>query len=214
MHIEPIGDVSECKVVHDESETSDRLEAAVRVMKALAAGVSIRPMAGALELAGGPNRFAAPQLSGGGAVSGDSVINMMAYELGDDDALIIELDPPNPRFWNIQIGDSWSQAIDYMYHQASLSMTQASADDDGKVRIVVSSRDPGVKNWLTPVDSRRGVIIVRWYFVEREALPDTRVVPYAEIDQNLPASTTRVTPEQRAEQLRSRHRAISRRNIF
>jgi hypothetical protein len=145
------------------------------------------------------------------AAAADATYNIMAYEVGPDEALIIEVDPPNPKFWDIQLGDTWNQALDYIYHQTSLNMGQAPVDADGKIRIVLAHRDPGVRNWLDAYDTPRGTILVRWYFAQGQALPTAQLTPFAELDRRLPAATARVTPDERQAQLTKRRRALERR---
>jgi hypothetical protein len=212
MHVEVIDDLEPRPIVYDEAEMIRRLEDAMQFMKTLVAGVSIKGVEDVVTLAGGWNRFAVPKFSGAAAAATNATYNVLAYQIGPDEALVIELDPPNPRYWGIQVGDSWNQAIDYASHQSSLNMYQGTIDTDGRIRAVICHRDPGIRNWLTPVDSRRGTIMVRWYFAQGTATAVTaRLVPYVEIDQHLPRDAARITPEARHTELKRRQRAIERR---
>ncbi|TAL02244.1 MAG: DUF1214 domain-containing protein [Rhodospirillaceae bacterium] len=211
MHVEAIDDVAPRPMVHDETTMIRRLEDAVRFMKYCADGVSIKVVEGALAMAGGWNRFAVPKLGAGQAAAPEATYNILAYDIGPEDALIVEIDPPNPKYWGVQLSDIWSQAIDYTYHNCSLNKAQASVDGDGKIRAVICHRDPGIQNWLTPVDSRKGAVFVRYFFAQGISTPIARLVPYAELAQNLPEDTARIAPEVRRAELKKRRRAIERR---
>jgi hypothetical protein len=211
MQVEVADDLAPRPMIYGEAEMIRRLEDAVRFMKALVLGVSIKGVEDVFAMAGGWNRFAVPKFSGASAAANNATYNMLAYRIEPDEALVIELDPPNPRYWGIQLGDSWNQAIDYTFHQSTLNMHQAAIDADGKIRAVVCHRDPGICNWLTPVDSQKGTVMVRWYFAEAAATPAARLVPYAEIGRHLPEDVARITPEARRAELKGRQRAIERR---
>jgi hypothetical protein len=214
MHVEPIDEVAPRPAVPTEAETIERLEAAVRFMKLSAGVVAIKTVSDAIALAGGTNRFAVPKIDGAAAAASDATYNLMGFELAEDEALVIEVDPPEPRFWDIQVGDVWNQAVDYTYHQSSLNMAQAAPDPDGRLRFVLAHRDPGVANWLDTVGARRGVVLVRWYFASRAATPQARLVRFEELDGHLPPGTARITPEARRAELARRTRAIGRRHDF
>jgi hypothetical protein len=49
-----------------------------------------------------------------------------------------------------------------------LNNTQAQADPDGKVRIVVADQNPGVANWVETLGHRRGFLQFRWQRVSRQ----------------------------------------------
>ena len=53
-------------------------------------------------------------------------------------------------YQGIQLGSMWYISLDYINHQTSLTADQARHDPDGKLRFVISERDPGVANWLEP----------------------------------------------------------------
>ena len=211
MQVEVMDDLAPRPIIHDETEMIRRLEDAVRFMRTLVLGVSIKGVQDVLAMAGDWNRFAVPKFSGASAAANNATYNMLAYRIEPDEALIIELDPPSPRYWGIQLGDSWNQAIDYTFHQSTLNMHQAALDADGKIRVVVCHRDPGIRNWLTPVNSHKGTVMVRWYFAQGVATPTARLVSYTEIDRHLPQDVARVTPEARRAELKGRQRAIERR---
>ena len=103
--------------------------------------------------------------------------NYSYWELGDDEALVIEFTPPNCEYWNLQIGNHWLESLDFMSFQTHVNHETAVAEPDGEVRIVVAGRDPGVPNWLDTAGHSRGGLALRWVGAEEVPVPRTRVVP-------------------------------------
>jgi hypothetical protein len=135
----------------------------------------------------------------------------MYYEIGPDDAVIIDLPLIEARYWGLQTSSVWGQTNDFSYHQSSVGMDQARIDSDGRVRLVLSLSDPGVPNWLDPVGIPIGSVLLRWYKAKGSAVPVSRVVKLVELRSHLPKDTPSVTPEERAEQLHARSLASLRR---
>ena len=103
--------------------------------------------------------------------------NYSYWNLQEDQALVIEFRPPSCEYWNLQIGNHWLESLDFMHHQTHVNHLTAVLEDDGQVRIVVASQDPGVPNWLDTVGHRRGALALR--FVGADGVPQTitNVVP-------------------------------------
>lgn len=134
---------------------------------------------------------------------------MAMYELAEDEALILELDQlPDGVYWSFQLGDVWSRSLNYMYRHTSISGYHAAVDSDGAFRAVVAHRDPGVKNWLDTTGHVQGTVVFRNYRASRAPVPQSRKVKLADIMKHLPADTVMVTPEERTEALKKRHRGI------
>ncbi len=93
-----------------------------------------------------PNSFLPPfdGSSMGAAAENRPVIG--SWKLAPDEALIIEVTPPQGVYWSFSLGNAWWETIDYGNRQSSLNGHQAIVDDDGKVRVVVAHQDPGVAN--------------------------------------------------------------------
>ncbi|MDB5395971.1 MAG: hypothetical protein JWM91_3477 [Rhodospirillales bacterium] len=133
------------------------------------------------------------------------------YDLRPDEALIVEIDPPNARYWNLHLGDVWWQVTDFTHHQSSLNGHQVEFDSDGKARIVITAEDPGIANWLDPVGIMKGVAVLRWYFTDNYPTPAASVVNVRDLPAALPAETTWVTQEERRISLDERREAVMRR---
>lgn len=158
-----------------------------------------------------PNTFL-PPLDGtamGAAAENRPVIG--SWKLATDEALIIEVTPPEGLYWSYSLGNVWWETIDYGNRQSSLNGHQAVVDDDGKVRVVVAHRDPGAVNWLDTAGHSEGPIILRCVRTETAPVPTTRVVPFDRLGEELPSGTRRVSPSERAEAIDIRRKAVSRR---
>ena len=121
-----------------------------------------------------PNTFL-PPLDGtamGAAAENRPVIG--SWKLAPDEALIIEVTPPEGLYWSYSLGNIWWETIDYGNHQSSLNGYQAVVDDDGKVRVVVAHQDPGVANWLDTAGHSEGPIILRCVRTDTAPVPTTR----------------------------------------
>ena len=97
------------------------------------------------------------------------------WELGPDEAFVIELDPPDCEYWNLQIGNHWLESLDFMHHQTHVNHRTAVRNEDGSVTIVVAPRDPGRPNWLDTVGHARGALALRWVGASEIPVPRTRV---------------------------------------
>ena len=127
----------------------------------------------------------------------------------DDEALLIEMDKkPDGAYWSFQLGDVWSRSLDFTSRQSSLNDLEALPDADGKLRIVVSNRDPGLANWLDPCGRIEGTVVFRNYRARTPDIPNSRVLKVTELDAALPKDTRRVTPEQRKQMMTKRRVAM------
>ncbi|MDZ4266756.1 MAG: hypothetical protein U1D00_13865 [Mycobacterium sp.] len=112
------------------------------------------------------NTMVPPRLTPGGLATQYSSAGQ--FDLADDQALIITLPVTDAPYLGFQLGSLWYISLDYINHQTSLNGTQAQADPDGKIRIVVSDRNPGVTNWVETLGHRKGFLQFRWQRVSRE----------------------------------------------
>lgn len=103
------------------------------------------------------------------------------FELGSDEALVIDLVPPECDFWNFQLANYWMESLDYRYFPVHLNQGTAHVEADGSVRIVVAGTDPGVANWMDTCGHSHGTMCVRWVGAHEHPVPRTRVVQLAEL---------------------------------
>ncbi|MCB2077439.1 MAG: DUF1214 domain-containing protein [Novosphingobium sp.] len=132
-----------------------------------------------------------------------------AYDLADDEALIIESSVPTKcQYRSLILTNEIYETTDWYNNHSSLNGSQAAPDSDGKLRIVVSARDPGVRNWLDTAGYPRGVVQGRWTHCDSEPIPEARKVKVADVSKYLPADVARVTAEERQAIIRERRRAL------
>ena len=128
-----------------------------------------------------------------------------AYELADDEALIVEAKVPEQvKYWSLILTNDIYETTDWANNQASLNDAQAHVDADGWFRAVVSARDPGVPNWLDTSGYSSGAIQGRWFDASSAPIPQVRKVNVASVRSALPEDTPAVTPAQREAALRER----------
>jgi hypothetical protein len=137
------------------------------------------------------NTMTAPRSTPGGLATQFSSAGH--FDLGEDQAMIVTVPAAGGTtapYQGIQLGSMWYVSLDYINHQTSLTADQARIDPDGRLRFVISERDPGVANWLELTGRRRGYVQIRWQRLTRDLTPDdgpqVAVVPFAEIPGLLP----------------------------
>lgn len=112
------------------------------------------------------NTLTPPRLTPGGLATQYSSVGH--YDMTPDQALILTLPVTDAPYLGFQLGSLWYISLDYINHQTSLNGTQAQADPDGKIRIVVADQNPGVTNWVETLGHRKGYLQFRWQRVSRE----------------------------------------------
>jgi hypothetical protein len=112
------------------------------------------------------NTMVPPRLTPGGLATQYSSVGH--FELRPDQALVITLPVTDAPYLGFQLGSMWYISLDYINHQTSLNASQAQADPDGKIRIVVADQNPGVTNWVETLEHRRGFLQFRWQRLSRQ----------------------------------------------
>jgi hypothetical protein len=139
-----------------------------------------------------------------------------AYGMGNfrcapDEAVVVAFAPPACRHWSVSLADWWWQSLDYATRSSSLNGAQTVLDPDGVARIVIAHADPGVPNWLDTAGHERGSLVARFLLADAAPKPALERVPLARVREALHPATPIVTPDERAEQLACRRRAVWRR---
>lgn len=105
------------------------------------------------------------------------------WALGEDEALVIEVMPPECEYWNFQLNNYWMESLDYRYHRIHTNKHLADYEPDGSVRIIVAHTDPKMPNWLETTGHFEGTMCFRWVRSEETPQPNTRVVRFAELNE-------------------------------
>lgn len=154
-----------------------------------------------------------PNTLGGAGSPGDArrgrSVELMAWELGADQALIVELGKTDA-FWMVCLGGVFMNSFDYLYRPVSYTPSRATVDSDGAVRLVMCGDDPGYHNWLDTQGFGRGTLAIRTIMASRGVEARTAVVDRSELESALPGDTARITPSERRDQMLERFRAIQR----
>lgn len=93
---------------------------------------------------------------------------MAPFLLQPDQALVMTGRLPACRFANVMLWNMHMQTLEYRSHRTSLNRAQMQLDGDGRFRIVIASRDPGVPNWLDTEGRMLGTIFWRILLPESE----------------------------------------------
>ena len=103
------------------------------------------------------------------------------WELAPDEALVIEVMPPECDSWNFQLDNWWMESLDYRFHRIHTNKHIASYQPDGSIRIVVAHSDPGLPNWIETTGHSRGTMCFRWIRAKEHPEPTTRVVAFSDL---------------------------------
>lgn len=104
------------------------------------------------------------------------------WSLNPGEALVLEAMPPECDAWNFQLNNYWEESLDYRYYNVHINKHTAHYEDDGRVVIIVSPRDPGWGNWIDTVGHRHGTLGMRFTRAIDPPKPDLRIVKFSEID--------------------------------
>jgi len=136
---------------------------------------------------------------------------MGAVHLSRDQALVlVGVIPTSCDYWSVMLMDTVANPLDYMFRQSGLNGYVARVDPDGKVRIVVSERDPGVENWVDKSSYELNGIRGRFYKCGTPSWT-SKVVPMSALSSALYPGTPQVTADQRQQALRERIELVQHR---
>ncbi len=162
------------------------------------------------------NTMVAPRLTPGGLATQYSSAGH--FELTPDQALVITLPATDAPYLGFQLGSLWYVSLDYINHQTSLNGTQAQVDADGKIRIVVADRNPGVTNWVETLGHRKGFLQFRWQRISRQLTeadgPTVELVGIDEVAEHLPFHEgNKISPEDWRARIALRQKQIGDRMV-
>ncbi|NOP96514.1 DUF1214 domain-containing protein [Mycolicibacterium fortuitum] len=121
----------------------------------------------------------------GGAVFTEPAIHYVrgGWQLGPDEALLIEGELVGCRYWNVLAYSRFLNSLDYRHRRVSYTGATASLDGT-RYRFVVSATDPGpaAGDWIDSEGRAFGIIVMRFLQPEdRPPVPSTRVVRLADL---------------------------------
>ncbi|OBH56555.1 DUF1214 domain-containing protein [Mycobacterium sp. E2479] len=137
----------------------------------------------------------------------------MYWELAADEALIIEFDA-HDGLWMFTNMGVFFNSMDYLYRPVSYTPSRTQIDHDGRIRLVMAHRDPGVHNWLDTQGFERGNLTYRHLLEGEPAVLDTRVVKHDELLGVLPEETAMASAPERVAAMWERFHGIRRRYVL
>ncbi|QIL82533.1 hypothetical protein G7047_23290 [Diaphorobacter sp. HDW4A] len=155
------------------------------------------------------NTLPAPSLGGTGGRLANQAATYSAFDLTDDQALVITVGLGGAKYFIAPAYGRWLITTDYINHTQTLNNAQSVANPDGTYTYVVSPKDPGVYNWVDTVGLHQGFLNLRW-----QGLPATttnggpsasvQLVKLSDLKSVLPATTKFVSNAERQAQLDAR----------
>jgi hypothetical protein len=156
------------------------------------------------------NTFTAPNTPPGGAPS--IAYGGGCWDLHPHEALVIEHDVPDAHYWNWSMHHlHWFDSGTFDLRPTSINGRQAHVDEDGRVRVVVASTDPGVPNWLDTEGQPMGMAVYRYVGAVSKPQPTASVVPVGDVRRAVPASHPSTSPDERRQLLMVRSLGAQRR---
>lgn len=94
-------------------------------------------------------------------------------DLGDDEVILIEGQPPKARYWSVQFLSRWMESPDFRHFDVFYNQANTRLEADGSFRIVIAHSNPGAANWLDTTGLRSGNVCVRALKCEQNQLDVT-----------------------------------------
>jgi hypothetical protein len=154
-----------------DSELADQFTAmAWSLMKLTTLHRTIKP-----ELLDEPNTLLTAQAADLGAAdtTPDNLYMMGTFRLDPGQALVLDIAPPDTRYWNVTLESIWHECLEPRVRHSSVTNRGVRSDADGRVRIAISDRDNGFGHWLDTGGRTRGFVVLRW--LDNPEAPDVTV---------------------------------------
>jgi hypothetical protein len=117
-----------------------------------------------------------------GWAAGDAAYAMGAFELAEDQALVIRGRSPECVFWNMCLWNPLLHTYNYDYERVTINSAQVEYEPDGSWTIVVSAARPNHANWVSTAGHGSGRIWFRWFLpAETPEHPQVEVVPVSAV---------------------------------
>ncbi len=98
------------------------------------------------------------------------------WAIAQDEALLIEVTPPECEHWNFQLNNYWMESLDYRHYRIHTNKHLAHLEDDNSVRLIVAHELPNLPNWIETAGHTSGTMCFRWVLAREHPRPHTRLV--------------------------------------
>jgi hypothetical protein len=160
--------------------------------------------------AGRPNELATPVAVPGGAQN--ILYGGGSWQLENDECLLVESELPHATYSSFQLySEPWFESLDFANRVTSLNDRQIHVDADGRFRIVVSAKDPGVPNWLDTEGRRGGLVSHRVVGANESPAVESRKLELADLRDELPGDVPIFDEDARRKQIAGRRTAVTHR---
>ena len=104
------------------------------------------------------------------------------FRLEPEEALVLSFSPTEVPYWGIDVTSYWFEPLSYGEDRSHVNNRTASYQQDGSVRVVLSSGRPEVANWIDLGGHGEGTMLFRWSR-SKDPVPviSTRVVKLSEL---------------------------------
>ncbi|OBG77016.1 hypothetical protein A9X03_25480 [Mycobacterium sp. E1715] len=154
-----------------DAELADQFTAmAWSLMKLTTLHRTIKP-----ELLDMPNTLLTAEAANLGAAdtTPDNLYMIGTFRLEPDEALVLDIAPPDTRYWNVTLESIWHECLEPRARHSSVTNRGAAPEGDGRVRIAISANDFGLGHWLDTGGRHRGFVVLRW--LDNPSPPDVKV---------------------------------------
>lgn len=176
--IEQVGPVGPVVPLTDEALADQLTAFAWTAFKLMTLHRTILP-----ELRDHPNQLVTAEAAAVGSenTTPDNLYMLGAFDLPPGQALVLDLDPPDTRYWSVTVENGWHECSEPFRTRSTGTHRSFTRRDDGTVRIVVAGEDPGVPNWLDTGGRQHGFLVLRWLDNPAPPAVQAAVTPTAEV---------------------------------
>ena len=103
------------------------------------------------------------------------------WAIAEDEALLIEVTPPECEYWNFQLNNYWMESLDYRHHRIHTNKYLAHYEDDNSVRLIVAHENPDRPNWIETAGHAFGTMCFRWVRAKEHPQPQARLVKLSDL---------------------------------
>ena len=94
-----------------------------------------------------------------------------SYQIADDEALLITVQPPQTRYWNLTAETRWHEIYNYLTRPTSRTLEDVEYADDGSVEFLVAHESHGHPNWIDTSGHNFGFLTLRWLDAKQDNVP-------------------------------------------